>query len=89
MKFYSSGMFVRLGFAVAIYAEPDILLVDEVLCRGDEAFQRKCLDVIRRFQEQGRTIVLVTHDMRQVEEFCDRVILLDHGRVVPTENRGG
>ena len=82
MKFYSSGMFVRLGFAVAIYAEPDILLVDEVLAVGDEAFQRKCLDVIRRFQEQGRTIVLVTHDMRQVEEFCDRVILLDHGRVV-------
>jgi ABC-2 type transport system ATP-binding protein len=82
MKFYSSGMFVRLGFAVAIFAEPDILLVDEVLAVGDEAFQRKCLDVVRRFQEQGRTIVLVTHDMRQVEQFCDRVILLDHGRVV-------
>lgn len=82
MKFYSSGMFVRLGFAVAIYAEPDILLVDEVLAVGDEAFQRKCLDVVRRFQEEDRTIVLVTHDMRQVEEFCNRVILLDHGRVV-------
>jgi ABC-2 type transport system ATP-binding protein len=81
MKFYSSGMFVRLGFAVAIYAEPDILLVDEVLAVGDEAFQRKCLDVVRRFQREGRTIVLVTHDMRQVEEFCDRVVLLDHGRV--------
>lgn len=81
MKFYSSGMFVRLGFAVAIYAQPDILLVDEVLAVGDEAFQRKCLDVIREFQQEGRTIVLVTHDMRQVEEFCDRVILLDHGRV--------
>jgi len=82
MKFYSSGMFVRLGFAVAIYAQPDILLVDEVLAVGDEAFQRKCLDVIRRFQQEGRTIVLVTHDMRQVEEFCDRAILLDHGHVV-------
>ncbi len=82
MKFYSSGMFVRLGFAVAIYAEPDILLVDEVLAVGDEAFQRKCLDVVRRFQREGRTIVLVTHDMRQVEEFCDRVVLLDHGRVM-------
>ena len=82
MKFYSSGMFVRLGFAVAIYAEPDILLVDEVLAVGDEAFQRKCLDVVRRFQREGRTIVLVTHDMRQVEEFCDRAILLDHGRVM-------
>ncbi len=53
MKFYSSGMFVRLGFAVAIYAEPDILLVDEVLAVGDEAFQRKCLDVVRRFQQRG------------------------------------
>ena len=82
MKFYSSGMFVRLGFAVAIFAEPDILLVDEVLAVGDEAFQRKCLDVVRRFQQEGRTIVLVTHDMRQVEEFCDRVILLDHGHLV-------
>jgi len=82
MKFYSSGMFVRLGFAVAIFAEPDILLVDEVLAVGDEAFQRKCLDVVRRFQQEGRTIVLVTHDMRQVEEFCDRVVLLDHGHLV-------
>ncbi|MCB0874503.1 MAG: ABC transporter ATP-binding protein, partial [Thermoleophilia bacterium] len=82
MKFYSSGMFVRLGFAVAIFAEPDILLVDEVLAVGDEAFQRKCLDVVRRFQQEGRTIVLVTHDMRQVEEFCDRAILLDHGRLI-------
>ena len=82
MKFYSSGMFVRLGFAVAVYAEPDILLVDEVLAVGDEAFQRKCLDMVRRFQREGRTIVLVTHDMRQVQEFCDRVVLLDHGRVM-------
>lgn len=82
MKFYSSGMFVRLGFAVAIFAEPDILLVDEVLAVGDEAFQRRCLDVVRRFQREGRTIVLVTHDMRQVEDFCDRAVLLDHGRVI-------
>lgn len=82
MKFYSSGMLVRLGFAVAIFAEPDIMLVDEVLAVGDEGFQRKCLDVVRRFQEEGRTIVLVTHDMRQVEEFCNRAVLLDHGQVV-------
>lgn len=82
MKFYSSGMFVRLGFAVAIFAEPEILLVDEVLAVGDEAFQRKCLDVVRRFQTEGRTIVLVTHQLGQVQEFCDRAILLDHGTVV-------
>ncbi len=82
MKFYSSGMFVRLGFSVAIFTEPDILLVDEVLAVGDEAFQRKCLDVIRRFQREGRTIVLVTHQLGQVQEFCDRAILLDHGQVV-------
>jgi ABC-2 type transport system ATP-binding protein len=82
MKFYSSGMFVRLGFAVAVFAEPDILLVDEVLAVGDEAFQHKCLDVVRRFQQEGRTIVLVTHDMRQVGQFCDRVVLLDHGKVL-------
>lgn len=82
MKFYSSGMFVRLGFAVAVFSEPDILLVDEVLAVGDEQFQRKCLDVIRGFQEQGRTIILVTHNMRQVQEFCDRAVLLDHGRIV-------
>lgn len=82
MKFYSSGMFVRLGFAVAIFSDPEILLVDEVLAVGDEAFQRKCLDVVRRFQQEGRTIILVTHDMGQVQEFCDRAMLLDHGRVI-------
>jgi ABC-2 type transport system ATP-binding protein len=82
MKFYSSGMFVRLGFSVAIFTEPDILLVDEVLAVGDEAFQRKCLGVIRRFQGEGRTIVLVTHQLGQVQEFCDRAVLLDHGQVV-------
>lgn len=82
MKFYSSGMLVRLGFSVAIYSDPRILLVDEVLAVGDEAFQRKCLDVVRRFQQEGRTIILVTHNMDQVMQFCDRAILLDHGRVV-------
>jgi ABC-2 type transport system ATP-binding protein len=82
VKFYSSGMFVRLAFSVAIHAEPDILLVDEVLAVGDEAFQRQCLDKIREFQEQGRTIILVTHGLAHVTEFCDRVVLLDHGKLV-------
>ncbi|MGB8022134.1 MAG: polysaccharide ABC transporter ATP-binding protein [Candidatus Nanopelagicales bacterium] len=81
MKYYSSGMFVRLGFSVAIHTDPDVLLVDEVLAVGDEQFQAKCLDVIRRMQNEGRTIVLVSHSMGQVSEFCDQVTLLHHGRV--------
>lgn len=81
VKFYSSGMYVRLAFAVAVHTDPDLLLVDEVLAVGDEAFQRKCLDKIRSFQEEGRTIILVTHSLSQVIELCDRAILLDHGRV--------
>ena len=81
VKFYSSGMYVRLAFAVAVHTDPDILLVDEVLAVGDEAFQRKCLDTIRRFQAEGRTIVLVSHSLGQIQEFCDRVILLDRGKV--------
>lgn len=82
VKFYSSGMYVRLAFAVAVHTDPDILLVDEVLAVGDEAFQRKCMDRIREFQHQGRTIILVSHALDQVVELCSRVILLDHGHVV-------
>ncbi len=81
VKFYSSGMFVRLAFAVAVHVDPDILLVDEVLAVGDEPFQRKCLERIRTFQKEGRTIVLVTHGLDQVAEFCDRAIVLESGRV--------
>lgn len=82
VKFYSSGMYVRLAFAVAVHTDPDLLLVDEVLAVGDEAFQRKCLDKIRSFQQEGRTIVLVTHSLSQVEELCDRAILLNSGEIV-------
>lgn len=82
VKFYSSGMYVRLGFSVAIHTDPDILLVDEVLAVGDEAFQRKCLDKISEFQKDGRTIILVTHNLSQVLDLCDRAILLDHGSLV-------
>lgn len=82
VKFYSSGMYVRLAFAVAVHTDPDILLVDEVLAVGDEAFQRKCLDTIRTFQTEGRTIVLVTHSLGQVSELADRAILLHHGEVI-------
>jgi ABC-2 type transport system ATP-binding protein len=82
VKFYSSGMYVRLAFAVAIHVDPDILLVDEVLAVGDEPFQRKCLDRIKRFQREGRTIVLVTHALDQVVEICNRAVVLENGRVL-------
>lgn len=82
VKFYSSGMYVRLAFAVAVHTDPDLLLVDEVLAVGDEAFQRKCLDKIRAFQQEGRTIILVTHSLDLVVEMCDRAILLNQGTVV-------
>ena len=82
VKFYSSGMYVRLAFAVAVHVDPDILLVDEVLAVGDEPFQRKCLERIRQFQSEGRTIVLVTHGLDQVAEFCDRAVVLEKGVMV-------
>jgi ABC-2 type transport system ATP-binding protein len=82
VKFYSSGMYVRLAFAVAVHTDPDLLLVDEVLAVGDEAFQRKCMDTIRRFQQEGRTIILVTHSLGLVAELCDRALLLDRGHIV-------
>jgi ABC-2 type transport system ATP-binding protein len=82
VKHYSSGMYVRLGFAVAVHVDPDILLVDEVLAVGDEAFARKCLDKIAEFQREGRTILFVTHSLDLVDRICDRGIVLDHGRVL-------
>jgi ABC-2 type transport system ATP-binding protein len=81
VKYYSSGMFVRLGFAVAVHVEPDILLVDEVLAVGDEGFQRKCLDRVTAFQREGRTIVLVSHAMDQVNRVCDEAIMLEAGGI--------
>lgn len=82
VKFYSSGMYVRLAFAVAIHTDPDVLLVDEVLAVGDEQFQKKCLDKIREFQQEGRTIVLVSHSLGQVQELCDSAVVLHHGEVM-------
>jgi ABC-2 type transport system ATP-binding protein len=82
VKHYSSGMYARLGFAVAVNVEPDILLVDEVLSVGDEAFQRKCIDKVKAFQREGRTILVVTHAADLVRQVCDRAVVLDHGEVV-------
>jgi ABC-2 type transport system ATP-binding protein len=81
VKFYSSGMLVRLGFAVAVHVDPEVLLIDEVLAVGDEAFQAKCLDRIGQFQRDGRTIVLVTHALDTVTQICDRAVMLHHGEV--------
>jgi len=82
VKYYSSGMYVRLGFAVAVNVDPDVLLVDEVLAVGDEAFQRKCLDRVKQFQNEGRTIVVVTHAADLVRKVCDGAAVLDHGNLV-------
>jgi ABC-2 type transport system ATP-binding protein len=86
VKFYSSGMLVRLGFAVAVHVDPEILLVDEVLAVGDEAFQAKCLNRIRGFQREGRTIVLVTHALDTVSQVCDRAVMLEHGELYAKGN---
>ncbi|MDQ2750918.1 MAG: ABC transporter ATP-binding protein [Actinomycetota bacterium] len=80
VKHYSSGMYVRLGFAVAVHVDPEILLIDEVLAVGDEHFQRKCLDRIAAFQEEGRTILFVSHSSALVEKICSRAVVLDHGK---------
>jgi len=81
VKHYSSGMYARLGFAVAIHVHPDVLLIDEVLAVGDEAFQKKCLERIATIKAQGKTIILVTHDLDAVDALCDRVLWLDNGVV--------
>jgi lipopolysaccharide transport system ATP-binding protein len=81
IKYYSSGMAVRLGFAVAAHINPDILLVDEVLAVGDAAFQAKCLNKLAELREQAKTIILVSHNMTNIVQHCDRVIWMDRGTV--------
>ena len=82
VKFYSSGMYVRLGFAVAVNVDPDILVIDEVLAVGDEKFQRKCIARIKQFQEMGRTIIFVSHSADQVRSICDRAVVLQTGEMI-------
>jgi len=81
VKFYSSGMYVRLAFSAAIHVSPDVLLVDEVLAVGDQHFQHKCIDRISEIQRRGVTIVFVSHDLATVERLCDRVVWLHEGRI--------
>ncbi|OGP72667.1 MAG: hypothetical protein A2Y80_03120 [Deltaproteobacteria bacterium RBG_13_58_19] len=82
VKFYSSGMYTRLGFSVAVHAEPDILLIDEVLAVGDYIFQKKCFDHLESMLERGTTIVFVSHSINAVERLCPLTLLLDHGKPV-------
>jgi ABC-type polysaccharide/polyol phosphate transport system ATPase subunit len=82
VKRYSSGMYVRLGFAIAAHLDPDILLLDEVLAVGDAAFQAKCLDRITELRKSGRTIVFISHDLAAVYRLCDRALLLSHGAIL-------
>ncbi len=88
VKHYSSGMYARLGFAVAINVEPEILLVDEVLSVGDESFQRKCIDRVRQLQTEGRTILLVSHAAELVRQLANRAAVLDHGKLVDVAEPG-
>ncbi|HLN04762.1 MAG TPA: ABC transporter ATP-binding protein [Acidimicrobiales bacterium] len=82
VRFYSSGMYVRLGFAVAVNVEPDVLLIDEVLAVGDERFQQKCMERVHQFQREGRTIVVVSHSADVMRQICDRVVVIEDGKVV-------
>ena len=82
VKHYSSGMYVRLGFAVAVEADPDILLIDEVLAVGDAAFRRKCIQRMNEFKERRKTMVLVSHDLDTIRLLSDRIVFLDEGRIL-------
>jgi ABC-type polysaccharide/polyol phosphate transport system ATPase subunit len=81
VKTYSSGMYVRLAFAVAINVDPSLLLIDEILAVGDVTFQQRCMEKFTQFRDEGRTIVIVTHDLNTVKTMCDRAVLLEHGAV--------
>ena len=81
VKFYSSGMFLRLAFAVAVHSEPDIFLIDEILSVGDEPFQKKCIARIEQMRDGGQTLVVVSHDFNMIQRICRRGVVLDHGQV--------
>jgi ABC-2 type transport system ATP-binding protein len=81
VKFYSSGMYLRLAFSVAVHTDPEVFLIDEILAVGDEPFQRKCIDKIQELARDGKTLVVVSHDLDLVSRICQRGILLEHGNV--------
>ena len=81
VKHYSSGMYMRLGFAVAVCVDPDVLIVDEVLAVGDHSFQEKCLNTFYDFQRMGKTILMVSHDLETMSKFCQRALYIDGGQV--------
>lgn len=81
VKHYSSGMYMRLGFSMAVHVDPDILIIDEVLAVGDAHFQDKCIGVLERFRREGRTLLLVSHDLDLMQRFCTRAVFLQNGQV--------
>ena len=89
LKNFSSGMAVRLAFATAVQTDPDILLVDEVLAVGDEAFQRKCGEKIEEIRRAGKTIIIVSHALGSVQELCERCMLLKNGRILASGETEG
>ena len=82
VKFYSSGMYLRLAFSVAVHTDPEVFLVDEILAVGDEPFQKKCVAKIKELSQAGKTLVVVSHDLDLVSQICSRGVLLEHGRIV-------
>jgi ABC-2 type transport system ATP-binding protein len=82
VKFYSSGMYLRLAFSVAVHTDPEVFLIDEILAVGDEPFQKKCLAKIAELAAEGKTLVVVSHDLDMVAKICDRGVLLDHGKIL-------
>lgn len=82
VKFYSSGMYLRLAFSVAVHTDPEVFLIDEILAVGDEPFQRKCIDKIQDLARDGKTLVVVSHDLDLVSRICDRGVVLEHGSIL-------
>lgn len=82
VRTYSTGMYMRLAFSIAVHVDPDVLLLDEILSVGDESFGRKCREKIQGFRDRGKTMLMVSHDMGSIERFCDHVLRFDSGRIV-------
>jgi ABC-2 type transport system ATP-binding protein len=82
VKFYSSGMYLRLAFSIAVHTDPEVFLIDEILAVGDEPFQRKCIAKIKELSAHGKTLFVVSHDLDLVSTVCERGVLLEHGEVI-------